>query len=142
MTDFPTISKSDYVILAEFRYALRQYIQFSKQMVEKAGITMQQHQALLAIIGYAGREMITIGELAERMQIKHHSAVGLVNRLVEQKLVQRKANQDDRRQVFISLTRKGMQVLESLAGMHREELRHLAPQLCVLLQQISQLVDK
>ena len=64
MTDFPTISKSDYVILAEFRYALRQYIQFSKQMVEKAGITMQQHQALLAIIGYAGREMITIGELA------------------------------------------------------------------------------
>jgi DNA-binding MarR family transcriptional regulator len=142
MTDFSTISKSDYVILAEFRYALRQYIQFSKHVVEITGITIQQHQALLAIIGYPGREKVTIGELAERMQIKHHSAVGLVNRLVEQELVQRTANQDDKRQVFISLTQKGIRVLDSLANLHREELRHLAPQLCVLLEQISQLVDK
>jgi DNA-binding MarR family transcriptional regulator len=142
MADFSIFSKNEYVILAEFRYALRQYTQFSKQAVETAGITVQQHQALLAIIGYPGREKVSIGELAERMQIQHHSAVGLVNRLAEQELVQRSANQDDRRQVFISLTPKGMQVLESLAGMHREELRQLAPQLCILLEQISQLVDK
>jgi DNA-binding MarR family transcriptional regulator len=142
MADFSIFSKNEYVILAEFRYALRQYTQFSKQAVETSGITLQQHQALLAIVGYPGREKVTIGELAERMQIQHHSAVGLVNRLAEQELVQRTANQDDRRQVFISLTHKGMQVLESLASMHREELRQLAPQLCLLLEQISQLVDK
>jgi DNA-binding MarR family transcriptional regulator len=110
--------------------------------VEIAGITLQQHQALLAIIGYPGREKVTIGELAERLQIRHHSAVGLVNRLVEQGLVERTSNQDDRRQVFINLTQKGMQVLESLASMHREELRHLGPQLCVLLEQITQLTEK
>jgi DNA-binding MarR family transcriptional regulator len=142
MTDFSTFSKREYETLAEFRYALRQYLVFSKNAVETAGITLQQHQALLAIIGYPGREKVTIGELAERLQIRHHSAVGLVNRLVEQGLVERTSNQDDRRQVFINLTQKGMQVLESLASMHREELRHLGPQLCVLLEQITQLTEK
>jgi DNA-binding MarR family transcriptional regulator len=142
MTDFSTFSKREYETLAEFRYALRQYLVFSKNAVEIAGITLQQHQALLAIIGYPGREKVTIGELAERLQIRHHSAVGLVNRLVEQGLVERTSNQDDRRQVFINLTQKGMQVLESLASMHREELRHLGPQLCVLLEQITQLTEK
>jgi DNA-binding MarR family transcriptional regulator len=142
MADFPNFSKSEYVVLAEFRYALRQYTQFSKHAVEKAGVTVQQHQALLAIVGYPGREKVTIGELAERLQIQHHSTVGLVNRLVEQELVQRTANQEDRRQVFISLTDKGIQVLESLASMHREELSHLAPQLCNLLEDIGKLVEK
>jgi DNA-binding MarR family transcriptional regulator len=142
MTDFSTFSKREYETLAEFRYALRQYLVFSKNAVETAGITLQQHQALLAVIGYPGREKVTIGELAERLQIRHHSAVGLVNRLVEQGLVERTSNQDDRRQVFINLTQKGMQVLESLASMHREELRHLGPQLCVLLEQITQLTEK
>lgn len=141
MTDFSTFSKSDYETLAEFRYALRHYLRFSKNAVETAGITLQQHQALLCIIGFPGKEQVTISELADRLQIRHHSAVGLVDRLEEQGLVERKPNEEDRRQVFIGLTKKGIGVLESLASMHREELRYLGPQLCSMLEQITNLTD-
>jgi len=141
MTRFTTFSKTEYETLAEFRYALRHYLRFSKNAVESAGITLQQHQAMLFIIGYPGKEQVTIGELAERLQIRHHSAVGLVDRLEDQGLVSRNQNEQDRRQVLIGLTPKGIDVLESLANMHREELRHLGPQLCVMLEQITNLTN-
>jgi len=141
MTDFSSISKSDYETLAEFRYALRCFLHFSENAAETVGLTLQQHQALLFIIGYPGRERITIGELAERLQIRHHSAVGLVDRLEEQGLVERIPNEEDRRQVLISLTGKGISVLESLASIHREELRHMGPQLCSMLEQITKLAE-
>ncbi len=141
MPNFSNFSKTDYEILAEFRYALRHYLRFSKEAVETAGLTTQQHQALLAIIGYPGRDQITIGELADRLQILHHSAVGLVNRLEHQGLVERKQNDEDRREVLVGLTKKGLLVLDSLANMHREELRQLSPQLCVMLEKISNLTD-
>ena len=141
MTDFATFSKEDYATLAEFRYALRCYLHFSEHAAETAGLTIQQHQALLFIIGYPGREQVTIGELAERLQIRHHSAVGLVDRLEEQRLVERIPNREDRRQVFIQLTDKGVGVLKGLASTHREELRHLGPQLCNMLEQITNLTD-
>jgi DNA-binding MarR family transcriptional regulator len=141
MTDFSSFSKEDYETLAEFRYALRCFLHFSENAAETAGLTLQQHQALLFIIGYPGREQVTIGELAERLQIRHHSAVGLVDRLVEQGLVERIHNNEDRRQVFIRLTDKGVGVLKGLASTHREELRHVGPQLCSMLEQITQLVD-
>jgi DNA-binding MarR family transcriptional regulator len=142
MSTFAPISKTDYETLAKFRYALRQYLHFSEEAVRKAGITLQQHQALLFIIGFPGREQITIRELAERLQIQHHSAVGLVNRLEEQELVERKQNQQDRRQVLIGLTDKGANTLEGLASLHWEELRHLGPQLCMILEQITHLTEK
>ncbi len=103
---------------------------------------MQQHQAMLFIIGYPGKEQLTIGELAERLQIRHHSAVGLVNRLEYQGLIIRNQNEQDRRQVLIGLTQKGIEVLESLANMHRAELRQLGPQLCVMLEQIASLIKE
>lgn len=142
MTDFSTFSKGDYETLAEFRYALRCFLRFSENAAEFAGLTMQQHQALLFIIGYPGREQVTIGELAERLQIRHHSAVGMVDRLEEQGLVERIHNGMDRRQVFIRLTDKGIGVLKSLASTHQEELRQLGPQLCNMLEQITNLTDK
>jgi DNA-binding MarR family transcriptional regulator len=141
MMDFSTFSKADYETLAEFRYALRHYLRFSKNAVETAGLTLQQHQALLFIIGFPGREQVTIGELAERLQIRHHSAVGLVDRLEQQGWVERTTHEEDKRRVFIGLTEKGIGVLESLASMHREELRYLGPQLCGMLEQITNLVD-
>lgn len=141
MVDFSKISKTDYETLAEFRYALRCFLHFSENAAETVGLTLQQHQALLFIIGYPGRERITVGELAERLQIRHHSAVGLVDRLEEQGLVERIPNEDDRRQVFITLTDKGIGVLESLASIHREELRHMGPQLCTMLEQITNLAE-
>jgi DNA-binding MarR family transcriptional regulator len=139
MTDFSTFSKDDYQTLAEFRYALRCYLRFSENAAESAGLTLQQHQALLFIVGYPAREQVTIGELAERLQVRHHSAVGLVDRLVEQRLVRRMPGPQDRRKVFIGLTDKGMTVLESLVNVHHEELRNLGPQLCNLLEQITKL---
>ncbi len=141
MTDFSIFSKTEYETLAEFRYALRCFLRFSEDAAQAVGLTLQQHQALLFIIGHHGREQITIGELAERLQIRHHSAVGLVNRLEEQELVRRMPNAQDRRQVFITLTQKGIRMLENLAEKHREELRNMGPQLCNLLEQITLLSD-
>ena len=141
MTDFSRFSKSDYETLAEFRYALRCFLHFSEDAAESVGLTLQQHQALLFIVGFPGREQITVGELAERLQIRHHSAVGLVNRLEDQGLITRIPNKQDRRQVFIGLTDKGVRVLESLASVHRDELRHMGPQLCSMLEQITRLSE-
>ena len=81
------LSKSQYEMLAAFRYALRQFLHFSEEAAHAAGITPQQHQALLAVKGFRGRDCVTVGELAERLQLRHHSAVGLVDRLVAEGLM-------------------------------------------------------
>lgn len=95
-------------MLATFRYALRQFLRFSETAARQAGITPQQHQAILAIAGFPDQDQITVSELAERLQIRHHSAVGLVDRLVVQDLVVREPGEADRREVYISLTPQGM----------------------------------
>lgn len=84
------------------------------------------------------RDEITIGELAERLQIRHHSAVGLVDRLVTEGLVKREPATADRRQVYVVLTRRGSEMLEQLTATHREELRRMGPQLKQLLEQLAQ----
>lgn len=131
------VSKAEYEMLAAFRYALRQFLHFSEQAAKKVGLTPQQHQALLSIKGFPGREYVAIGELAERLQIRPHSAVGLVNRLETQGLVGREPDTVDRRQVYISLTPYGAKVLEQLSVAHREELRRLKPQLGLLLELLT-----
>jgi DNA-binding MarR family transcriptional regulator len=130
------IQKSEYQALAEFRYALRQFLSFSTRAAEIAGLTPQQHQALLAIQGFPNREQITISELAERLQIRHHSAVGLVDRLCTRGLLQRERSTQDRRQVFIGLTVKGIKVLERLSTAHKEELKRIEPQLRSLIESL------
>lgn len=141
MSRSTAITKIEYEVLAEFRYTLRRFLHFSKNAAEEVGVTPQQHQALLAIMGFPDREKITIGELAERLQIRHHSAVGLVNRLETENLIDRTPALNDRRQVFISLTGHGLSVLEQLSNTHREELRLLAPQLRLLLERIIKLLE-
>ncbi len=131
------LSKAQYETLAEFRYALRQFIHFSENAAHAAGITPQQHQALLAIKGYPGRESVTIGELAERLQLRHHSAVGLVDRLVVEKLVTRAHSAEDRRQAIIQLTPRGESVLAKLSWTHRQQLRRLSPELGALLKKLA-----
>ena len=135
------ISKAEYEVLAEFRYSLRRFVSFSESAVDKVGLTPQQHQALLAIKGFSGREEITIGELAERLQIQHHSAVGLANRMEAENLIRRSSALNDRRKVLISLTRHGLSILERLSNSHREELRLLSPQLRLLLERIAKLSE-
>jgi DNA-binding MarR family transcriptional regulator len=132
-------TKTEYEILAEFRYTLRQFMRFSESAAGNVGLTPQQHQALLAIKGFPGRERITIGELAERLQIRHHSAVGLANRLEAEKLIERTSGSDDRRRVYISLTAHGNAIIERLSALHHDELRRLTPQLQSLIKRIGRL---
>ena len=130
-----SISKAQYERLAAFRYALRQFLNFSEKAARAAGLAPRQHQALLAIKGFPGRDAVTVGELAERLQLRHHSAVGLVDRLVAEDLVARSPSERDRREVFVQLTGRGEEVLEQLAAAHTQELRRIGPDLVVLLEQ-------
>lgn len=131
------VSQEEYETLATFRYQLRRFLRFSEAAARRVGLTPQQHQALLAIKGFPERDHVTIGELAERLQIKHHSAVGLVDRLVAQELVTREAATEDRRQVYITLTARGTELLSELTVAHKEELRRMGVTLKKLLEQIS-----
>ncbi|HJS18479.1 MAG TPA: MarR family transcriptional regulator [Anaerolineales bacterium] len=141
MPDSSAITKTEYEVLAEFRYTLRLLMSFSESAAKKVGITPQQYQALLAIKGFPSREEITISELSERLQIKHHSAVGLLNRLEAERMITRSPDQQDRRRALISLTGHGLSVLRKLSHIHREELQRLTPQLRLLLKQINRLSD-
>lgn len=132
-----TLTKADYEALAEFRYALRKFLGFSETAASAHGVTPQQYQALLAIEGFRGRNWVTIGELAEQMRVAHHSAVGLVDRMETMRLVKRTAVKEDRRRVQVSLTAKGLKLLERLYLVHRDELRSSGTQLATLLQKAA-----
>ncbi|HKJ34478.1 MAG TPA: MarR family transcriptional regulator [Balneolales bacterium] len=134
----PTITKNEYELLSEFRYALRKFLSFSKEEALNVGLTPQQHQALLTIKGSEDlSDSVTIGQLAERLQIHHNSAVGLVDRLVERGLVERSHKEDDRRKVYISLTDKGNELLQKLTEVHKKELKRIGPELNHLIQHIT-----
>ncbi|MEN3943228.1 MarR family transcriptional regulator [Prosthecobacter sp. SYSU 5D2] len=133
----PALSQKQYENLASFRFALRQFLRFSENAAQAAGVTPQQHQALLAIKGFPGRSRVTVGELAARLQTAHHSTVGLVDRLVTEKLVKREASKEDRRQVFVLLTRQGEKLLEALSSAHHEELRRVGPEIQELLGRLG-----
>ena len=135
------LSKSQYEMLAAFRYALRQFLHFSEEAAHAAGITPQQHQALLAVKGFPGRDCVTVGELAERLQLRHHSAVGLVDRLVAERLMARSPSARDRRQVCVQLTLRGENVLGRLSSAHNEQLKRIAPGLILRLKQLAEVDD-
>ena len=75
------VTQTEYELLAAFRYALRQFLRFSEEAAKGIGMTPQQHQALLAIKGFPGRDRVTIGELAERLQLEPQKVAGLIRRL-------------------------------------------------------------
>jgi DNA-binding MarR family transcriptional regulator len=127
------LSQADYERLAEFRYLLRQFMAFSEKAAEAAGLTPQQHQALLAIKGFGASRLMTTGELAERLGIRHHSAVGLIDRLLSKSLVHRQTGAEDRRQVLVKLTPKAQRLLERLSAAHHDEVERLSPLLRNLL---------
>ena len=122
----------DYALLAGFRYALRQFANYSEDVARKSGLTPRQHQALLAIRGGPGGTL-HVGELAERLLLKPHSASELVQRMVEQGLVRRATDAHDKRQVVLALSQRGEAALETLSRSHRAELRRLRPMLQELL---------
>jgi DNA-binding MarR family transcriptional regulator len=131
------LSKTQFENLAAFRYALRQFLHFSEAAAHAAGITPQQHQALLAIKGYPKRDIVSVGELAERLQLRHHSAVELVDRLVTLSLVGREHSAADKRRVQVKLTARGERILNRLAAAHEEQLRRLGPTLSQVLERLG-----
>jgi DNA-binding MarR family transcriptional regulator len=117
------LSDNDYRRLAELRYRIRRFQHFSEQAARAAGLEPGQHQLLLAIRGLPAGRSATIGELAERLQLHHHSTVGLVDRLERSGLVVRRRDPADRRRVLLVLTRRGGAMLHELSRHHLGELR-------------------
>jgi DNA-binding MarR family transcriptional regulator len=122
-----SLSESEYQRLLEFRDGLRRFLRWSENQASAAGLTAAQHQLLLAIRGHGGDREPTIGDVAEHLQLRHHSAVGLVDRAEEAGLVHRSSDADDQRVVRLALTPLGRRRLERLAALHLEELRRLSP---------------
>lgn len=127
---------TNYQALAEFRYQLRCFFAFSERAARAAGLEPQQHQLLLALKGFSGDGKVTIGDLAERLKIQHHSAVELVNRMSERNLVQRERDEQDHRRVLVTLTPYGEEVLHKLSMLHRVELRITGLVLVKILQTV------
>ena len=127
------LDETDYQRLAEFRYRLRQFLTFSERQAAKIGLNPQQHQALLAIKG-ARQGNVTIGFLAERLGIRHNSAVELIDRLIANGLAARRPNPEDGREVLIDLTNRAERILAKLTLAHRNEVSKLAPLLRRLLE--------
>jgi PAS domain S-box-containing protein len=120
------LSKMNLEALAGFRYELRRFVRSSEEAARRVGLTPQQYQCLLAIEGFPQRDCVNMTELAERMQIRHHTGVGLVDRLIEQKLASRTPSNQDRRQIIIRLTPLAKRLLRKLSSAHLRQLDQMA----------------
>lgn len=119
------LAKETYEALADLRYRLRRFLKFSEMAAKRVGLTPQQHQLMLQIEGYPGRDWATPTELAERLQITHHACLGLINRAADMHLVGRREDPDDRRLVQVHLLPRGRQLLSSLSEEHLIEIKRL-----------------
>jgi DNA-binding MarR family transcriptional regulator len=119
------LTKQDFEALARFRFGIRRYLRFSEETVRQHGVTPQQYQLMLAIKGFPGRDWAVVRELADRLQLRHHSVVELVTRAERQGLVQRTTEPDDGRAVRVVLTDEGEALLGRLSALHRDELRRI-----------------
>jgi DNA-binding MarR family transcriptional regulator len=131
------LTLNDYRALAEFRYQIRTFLHFSDRAVEGKGLERSQYQLMLAIKGAPPGERTRIRDVANRMQIQHHSAVELINRLERGGYVERDRGLEDRREVFLELTSKGERVLAELALHHHGELKNAAPKLVAALRRVT-----
>ncbi|GCE17092.1 MarR family winged helix-turn-helix transcriptional regulator [Dictyobacter kobayashii] len=123
------LSDNDYSALSEFRYAIRRFIHFSEEAARAAGLEPQQHQLLLAVKGLSLHGSPTIRDIAERLQLRHHSTVELLDRMAEHGLIERTRDTTDQRRVLITLTPAGEEILKKLSLLHRTELRSAGPAL-------------
>lgn len=130
------LTSNDFESLAEFRHQIRRFLRFSERAARRAGLEPRQHQLLLALKGLPRDVRPRIAEVAERLQIQHHSAVELVNRLEAGGFVERQKGEQDRREVLLLLTPRGEKVLRELSLHHRAELRSQGPALLDTLQRL------
>lgn len=130
------IRVTDYQSLAELRHQIRRFLHFSEQVARSAGLEPRQHQFLLALKGLPAGARPRVAEMAERLQIQHHSAVELVNRLAARGFVRRDRGGEDRREVLICLTPKAHKVLRELSLHHKTELASAGPALVAALRKV------
>jgi DNA-binding MarR family transcriptional regulator len=131
-----TLSDAEYRVLARFRFALRVFMRFSEDAARGAGITPSQHQLLLAVRGFPeGAPAIT--DIAESLQLRHHSTVELIDRAVDAGLLRRTTDTEDRRRQRLTLTAKGAASLASLSAAHREELRRFREEMAEILRELG-----
>ncbi|WP_353152038.1 MarR family winged helix-turn-helix transcriptional regulator [Pollutimonas bauzanensis] len=128
-----TPTAADYQALATFRLTLRQFTRFSESAAAEVGLMPQQHQALLVVKALSIAAPPSVGDVAEQLLIRHHSAVELINRLVRMGLLQRFRDPEDRRRVRVAITPTGEQKLAVLSSAHLDELRAVRPLLMTLL---------
>ncbi len=122
--------------MAEFRHQIRRFLRFSEHAAREAGLEPQQYQLLLAVKGLPNGDKPRIGDIAERLQIQHHSTVELVDRLSKRSLIRRRRSDNDRREVLLELTPKGERLLQELAVHHRNEIREMGPELVASLKKV------
>jgi DNA-binding MarR family transcriptional regulator len=121
------LTQSDFEHLLELRTGLRRFLRWSEQQAKAAGLTAAKHQLLLAIKGHPDPAGPTIGEIAEYLVLRHHSAVELVDRAVADGLVKRNPDPASKSIVRVTLTEAGTAKLDALAEAHLQEIAHLAP---------------
>lgn len=123
------LCKEQFEELARFRFGIRKYLRFSEETVRSRGVQPQQYQLMLALKGFPGRESASVRELADVLQLRHHSVVELIDRAQERGLVQRASDPLDDRVVQVSLSTQGEQLLERLSSLHRAELDRIGTDL-------------
>lgn len=132
------VAPDDYDALADFRYLLRKFLRFSREFLKANGdLTPEQYEALLAVRAFAAVGGLTISQLSERLQVKHHSAVNIVDRLAKRRLIIRETAANDRRRRHIQLTPKGEKLIEQLAAAHRNEIRIRSPEIIKALERLK-----
>jgi DNA-binding MarR family transcriptional regulator len=131
------VTLSDYRALAEFRYQIRRYLAFSEQAIKAAGLRSRQYQLLLALKGLPEGMEATITNVADRLGIRHHSAVELVNRLEKRGLVKRERSDVHRSFVFVRITKEGESVLQKLVSSRKADLQVAGPILAKALATLT-----
>ena len=134
MVSVDDVTLADHRALAEFRHQIRKFLCFSEGQARAYGLEPQQHQLLLAVQGLPPGKKANIGELAARLRLKHHSTVELVNRLEALGAAVRVRGEEDRRQVVVQLTPRGLVLLRKLSLVHRHELETAGPELARALR--------
>lgn len=134
MTEHDANTRDLLTALAGFRFELRRFLHFSELAALEAGLPPQQHQLLLQVAGAAAGEQVTIGYVAERLALKHNSAVELADRSEREDLLERTVDARDKRCAILRLTRKGRRMLERLSDAHALELHEMAPRLMSALE--------
>ncbi len=133
-----SLTLSQYQCLSEFRYHVRRYLHFNENAARSVGMEPRQQEVLLVLKGLPVGVRPRVGVVAERLHIRHHSAVELVKRLAERGYLRRRRDSRDRREVLLQLTASGERVLQNLSAEHHEELHKEAVVLQRSLKRVLQ----